>query len=166
VSSLSPKAGPTTGGQTVTITGSGLTGATRVMFGKTPATNVKVVSDSELTATAPAHAAGTVAVIVTTPIGKSPAVSTDKYTYDAVPTVSAISPASGPKATVVTVTGTGFVAGAKVSFGSAIAAKVKRVSGSTLQATAPAGAGTVPVTVTTPGGASAASAADQFTYTG
>jgi hypothetical protein len=96
----------------------------------------------------PAHAAGTVDVIVTTPTGKSPAVSGDKYTYDAVPTVSAISPASGPRATVVTVTGTGFAAGAKVSFGSIPAAKVKRVSNTSLQVTAPAGSGVVPVTVT------------------
>ena len=166
VSGVTPNAGSTTGGQTVTITGTNFTGATAVRFGTTAATNLTVVSDAQLTATVPAHAAGTVNVTVTTPAGNSPAVSADKYTYDAVPTVSAISPASGARATVVSVTGTGFVAGAKVSFGSKPAAKVVRVSSTTLQATAPAGSGIVAVTVTTPGGISATSSADQFTYTG
>jgi hypothetical protein len=67
---------------------------------------------------------------------------------------------------VVTVTGTAFIAGAKVTFGTSPATKVVRVSSTELQATAPAGSGTVPVTVTTLGGASAASPSDQFTYTG
>ena len=58
VSSVSPNAGPTDGGQTVTIGGWDLSGATKVSFGTTVATNVTIVSDSQLTATVPAHAAG------------------------------------------------------------------------------------------------------------
>ena len=38
------------------------------------------------------------------------------------------------------------------------------VSATSITATAPAGTGTVDVTVTTPGGTSATSSADQFTY--
>ncbi|HET7052029.1 MAG TPA: IPT/TIG domain-containing protein [Solirubrobacteraceae bacterium] len=167
VSSVTPNAGPTSGGQTVTITGANLTGATSLTFGTVAATNVKVVSDTTVTATVPAHAAGTVNVYVTSPLGKSPTLSGDRYTYDAVPTVSAISPSSGVKGTVVTLTGTGFVPGAKVMFGCASASKVVRVSNTALKATAPAPcAGTVPLTVTTPGGTSATSPADQFTYSG
>jgi hypothetical protein len=130
------------------------------------ATKVAVVSGSELKAAVPAHAAGTVNVTVTTNLGTSAVTSADRYTYDALPTVSSISPASGPNGTVVTVNGTGFVAGAKVAFGATPAANVVRASSTQLRAVAPAGSGTVAVTVTTPGGTSANSAADQFTYTG
>src|SRR5262249_16702349 len=113
VSSVSPNVGPTDGGQTVTITGSNLSGATKVSFGTTPATDVTILSDSRLTATVPAHVAGRVNVTVTSALGTSAATSVDGYTYDAVPTVSSISPATGPKGTVVTVTGTDLVAGTK-----------------------------------------------------
>lgn len=165
VTSVSPTAGPTAGGQTVTITGTGLTGATRVTFAGPPATNVKVVSDTQLTATVPAHAAGWVHVRVVTPGGMSAVSRADEYTYDPVPTVSAISPASGAAGKVITVTGTGIVPGVTAAFGAAPAVKVTRVSSTELKATVPAGSGTVPVTITTPGGTSTASSADQFTYT-
>jgi hypothetical protein len=166
VLSLSPNVGPTAGGQTVTITGYYLTGVTKVSFGTTAATNVTVVSDSQLTATVPAHASGRVNVTVTSSLGTSAVTSTDGYTYDAPPTVSSISPASGPKGTVVTVTGTDLVAGAKVVFGKTAASKVVRISNTELMATAPAGTGTVPVTVTTAGGTSASAPGGQFTYSG
>ncbi|HET7050344.1 MAG TPA: Ig-like domain repeat protein [Solirubrobacteraceae bacterium] len=166
VSSVSPNAGPTDGGQTVTITGWDLSGATKVSFGTTAATNVTVVSDSQITATVPAHAAGGVRVTVTSTLGTSLATSAAGYTYDPLPTVSSISPATGPKGTVVTVVGTGFTAHPTVAFGKTPAAKVVQVSGTVLKVTAPAGSGTVPVSVTTPGGATATSPADQFTYTG
>src|SRR5208283_2463047 len=65
----------------------------------------------------------------------------------------------------VTVTGTGFVTGATVDFGLTGASSVTVVSGTSITAVSPAGsAGTVDVTVTTPGGISATSASDQFTY--
>jgi hypothetical protein len=166
VSSVAANAGPTTGGQTVTITGANLTGATSVTFGTVAATNVKVVSDTTVTATVPAHAAGTVNVYVTSSLGKSPA-SSARYAYDDLPTVSAIAPSHGVKGTVVTLTGTGFVPGAKVMFGCAAASKVVRVSNTAINATAPARcAASVPITVTTPGGTSAVTSVDQFTYSG
>jgi hypothetical protein len=161
VSSISPNAGPVAGGQTVTIIGTNLTGATGVAFGTTGATSVTIVSDTALTATVPAHAAGTVNVTVTTPKGTSGAA---RYTYDPVPTVSAISPASGGQGTVVAITGTGFVPGSKVKFGSVAAKASSLVSATQLTATVPAGAGTVDTTVTTPGGASTTSSADRFAY--
>jgi hypothetical protein len=165
VSSVSPNAGPTDGGQTVTIGGWDLSGATKVSFGTTAATNVTIVSDSQLKATVPAHAAGAVRVTVTSSLGTSLATSAAGYTYDPLPTESSISPATGPKGTVVTVTGTGFTAHSTVAFGTTPAGKVVQVSSTTLKATAPAGSGTVPVSVTTPGGATATTPADQFTYT-
>ena len=164
VSSVSPNAGPVAGGQTVTIHGTNLTGATGVSFGTAAATSVTVVSDTQLTAIAPAHTAGMVDVTVTGPKGTSTVSSSDRYTYDAVPTVSAIAPASGGQGTVVMINGTGFVSGAKVMFGTAASSKTTLVSATQLQATVPAGSGSVDATVTTPGGTSAKSASDQFTY--
>ena len=69
VTSLAPTSGSTTGGTVVTITGTGLTGATAVTFGGTAATGVTVNSDTQVTATTAAHAAGAVTVAVTTPGG-------------------------------------------------------------------------------------------------
>lgn len=69
VSRLSPVSGPAAGGTVVTLTGTGLTGATEVRFGAVPGTNLAVVSDTEVTVTAPAQALGAVDVAVTTPRG-------------------------------------------------------------------------------------------------
>ena len=127
---------------------------------------MKVLSDTQLTATIPAHSAGMVHVRVTTPGGTSAVSKADDYTYESVPTVSAISPASGAAGKVITVTGTGITPGVTVAFGASPAAHRSPGSPTTkLQATVPAGSRTVPVTITTPGGTSTASPAVQFTYT-
>ncbi|WP_158608391.1 beta strand repeat-containing protein [Stagnimonas aquatica] len=84
-----------------------------------------------------------------------------------VPTVTAISPNTGPVngGTVVTITGTKFVVGSStVKFGANVATNVIVDSATQIKATSPAGTNTVDVTVTT-NSTSATSAADQFTYT-
>jgi hypothetical protein len=158
VTGLSPTAGPTAGGTLVTITGTGFVSGATVKFGSTAATGVTFVSSTQLTAVSPAESAGTVDVTVTTPGGTSAASSADKYSYDVVPSVTALSPTAGPTAggTVVTITGTGFVPGASVKFGSTAGTSVTVVSGTKLTVKAPAvsSAQTVNVTVTTPGGTS------------
>src|SRR5208283_14619 len=124
------------------------------------------VSGTSITAVSPAGA-GTVDVTVTTPGGTSATSPADEFTYDPVPTVTGVTPAAGPVAggTTVTVTGTGFVTGATVDFGLTGASSVTVVSATSITAVSPAGsAGTVDVTVTTPGGTSATLPADEFTY--
>ncbi|MGA7797131.1 MAG: IPT/TIG domain-containing protein, partial [Methanoregula sp.] len=119
------------------------------------------------TATTPAHAAGTVDVTVTTLGGTSAKSSSDQYTYAAVPTVTSLSPATGPIAggTSVTITGTSLTGATAVSFGVTTATSFVVVNVTTITATAPAViAGTVDVTVITPGGISAKSSADKYTY--
>ena len=171
VTAVSPNAGPTGGSTTVTITGTGFsiannTGA--VMFGPNPATYT-IDSNTQITATAPAGSAGFVDVTVTTPGGTSTTSAADRYTYVAAPTVTAVSPIAGPigGGTAVTITGTGFSAAAPtgaVKFGAALATYTI-ISNTQINATSPANAAsTYDVTVTTPGGTSAISAADQFTY--
>ena len=63
VTQLSPSSGPTTGGTVVTITGTNFLGST-VTFGGVAATNVRVRDSVTMKVTAPAHAAGTVDVVV------------------------------------------------------------------------------------------------------
>ena len=66
ISGINPANGRAAGGDTVTITGSGLTGTTAVTFGSLAAAAVRVASDTEVSATTPPGSAGCVNVTVTT----------------------------------------------------------------------------------------------------
>jgi hypothetical protein len=136
-----------------------------VTVGTAQAKSITVVNATTITATSP-PGTGTVHVTVSTVGGTSAKTVADDYTYLASPTVTKITPAVGPLGggTVVAVTGTSFTSSSTVSFGGVRATNV-RVSGATyLLATSPSGSGSVDVTVTTPGGTSATSSADRFTY--
>ena len=165
IASVVPGSGTTLGGTSVTITGTNLTGATAVTFGGTAATTYTVNSSTTITATTPAHAAGAVDVAVTTPGGT--ATSTGAYTYVAPPpTVGGIVPVSGTTlgGTAVTISGTGFLAGATVTIGGVAATSVVVSSATTITAVTGAhAAGAVDVVVTNPGGASG-SLASAYTY--
>jgi hypothetical protein len=91
VSAVSPSSGPVTGGTPITITGTGfLSGATVVIgqgngagSGAIAATNVKVVSSTQITAVTGGGAkAGTWSLFVTTTGGTSAANLGDDFTYD------------------------------------------------------------------------------------
>jgi IPT/TIG domain/Bacterial Ig domain len=164
ISSVSPNNGPTTGGTPVTITGANFVAGATVTFGTAAATNVVVVSPTQITATTPAGTAGAVTVKVTNPSGLSGGLA-NGFMYGP-PTVSSVSPNNGPTAggTAVTITGTRFLAGATVTFGTNAATNVVVVSGTQITATTPAEtAGPVAVTVTNPGGLSG-SLTNGFTY--
>lgn len=81
----------------------------------------------------------------------------------ATPVVSALSPGTGPVGTTVRVTGSGFTGVTAVRFGSQTAQFTVN-SDTQLTATAPEGSGSVAVTVVTPQGTSAATAATDFAY--
>ena len=86
----------------------------------------------------------------------------------AAPAVTDISPSAGPRAggTVVTINGSNFTGVTAVRFGSTNASSFIPVSATQISATSPAGtAGTVDVTVITPGGTSAIGPGDRFAYT-
>jgi hypothetical protein len=78
---ISPTSGSTAGGTVVTITGSNFTGATAVSFGSVAASSFTVNSATQITAMAPAEAAGTVDVKVTTAGGTSATSTADQFTY-------------------------------------------------------------------------------------
>ena len=65
VDGVTPNHGPIAGGDPVTIDGSGFGDGCTVTFDGVPATSVVVVSQFQITCDAPAHAAGSAAVVVT-----------------------------------------------------------------------------------------------------
>jgi hypothetical protein len=161
VSGLSPSSGPAAGGTAVTITGTGLGGATGVSFGGA-AGAVTADSATQVTVTSPAGS-GTVDVTVTTPGGTAAA---GRFTYEVpAPVIDDVSPSTGPAngGTEVTISGSGLAGATGVSFGGA-AAKIVSDTGTAITVDSPPGSGTVNITVTTPGGTSAITAADRFTY--
>jgi hypothetical protein len=88
VTGVSPAAGLATGGNTVTITGTGFQnifgfpGVTTVHFGSVPAPSFTVDSDTQITATVPPGTAGTVDVTELSWLGPTTATSAaDQYTY-------------------------------------------------------------------------------------
>ncbi|MBV9022698.1 MAG: IPT/TIG domain-containing protein [Streptomycetaceae bacterium] len=156
VSGISPSRGPLSGGTTVTLTGSNLTGATAVTFGSTPATSFTVVSATQITAVSPpSTAAGPATITVTTPGGTSAPGTV--YFYIAAPVLTCASPGQGPVSgtNTVTLTGSGLTTTTAVTFGSTPATSFTVVSDTQLTVIAPHGAaGTVQLTVTTAGGTS------------
>ncbi len=88
VTGLSPASGSTAGGTVVTITGTGLAGATGVRFGAAPAA-ITADAATQITVTSP-PGTGTVIITVTTPAGTAQVTAADRYTY-----ISGLSTPSG-----------------------------------------------------------------------
>ncbi|MDA8027042.1 MAG: IPT/TIG domain-containing protein, partial [Actinomycetota bacterium] len=120
VGSVSPNNGAATGGNTITINGYDIEQGANVTIGGIAATNLSYNSSTSLTAVVPSGTTGSVDVVVSDSTGSSILSQFDQYTYDAAPTVSAISPNQGPLVggTSVTIKGTGFTSGSTVDFGS------------------------------------------------
>jgi IPT/TIG domain len=200
VTGVSPNAGPIAGGQQVVITGSGFTGATDVFFGTSndvtapcPAAGgcFTFVSDTEIDATTPPGAAGTVDVQVMAGGVLSPINSADQYKFQQpAPTVTGVSPNAGPTAggsPEIAITGTDFsgtgFSTTDLNFGATdvnVSATFPCSSGGCFQVNSatsisafpPAGSGQVDITVTTASTdttsvqTSATSAADTYAYAG
>ena len=169
ITSLSPTNGPLTG-TTVTITGTGfvdLSGPAAVTFGGVNAASYTVDSSTQITAVAPSRAsAGTVRVQVTAVGGSTSDTAADNFTYVAVPTIISLDPTSGLTAggNTVTITGTDLNTALAVTFGGTSATFFVN-SPTRITATAPAHtAGTVQVLVTTVGGQTANTGADDYTF--
>jgi hypothetical protein len=166
VSAVAPNEGPATGGTTVSITGTALTGASAVRFGAANASSFTVNSPTSITAVAPAGT-GTVDVTVTTVGGTSATSPADQFSFVPAPVVSAVAPNDGPATggTSVSITGANFTGATAVRFGTANASSFTVNSPTSITASSPpASGGILDVTVTTVGGASSMSAVDQFTY--
>ena len=151
VTSISPTAGDADGGDTVSITGTNFPASDEndvtVFFGTEEAEVVKTTATKiDVKAPAPVEAGSTITevvdVTVETDEGVSPNTPADDYSYGRA-RVDEIEPNTGAPSggTVVTVTGTGFVKGVSVYFGSTLvtAANVTLVSPTELRVIAPAG---------------------------
>jgi hypothetical protein len=171
---LKVKGGPVAGGTSVTISGAHFTASTAVYFGATPAASLTVASPTTLTAVSPAHLAGAVDVTVATAGGTSATSRADRFTF--APTVTQVSPSSGPAAggQTVTITGTGFVsAHTTIKFGTRKAIVVScsswdpsnpSVESTCTVSSPPHAAETVDVRATVNGVSSAKTARDRYTY--
>jgi|GEM_PF-1591944 len=172
VTSLSPVSGATAGGKPLVINGKNFTGAKSVTIGSTVIKANAFVNQSatKITVKAPAHAAGTVQVLVTTATGTSPTYAVggtpNVYTYEGTPTVTGLSPGTitHAKKTSVVITGTGLLGATKVVVGSAVATITANPSTTSLTVTTSALAkGTYYVQVTTVSGTSAKVATAKLT---
>src|SRR5439155_4943460 len=168
VTGLGPSSGSILGTYTVVILGSGFTGATTVAIGGTAVYSFTVLSDTAINLSVPAHVAGTAHLTVTTPGGTSAASAADQFTFVATrPTVTALSPSSGSVlgGYTVVILGSGFTGTTTVSIGSTAVYSFTELSDTAISLSVPAHvAGTAHLTVKTPGGTSATTAADQFTF--
>src|SRR4029077_5016401 len=71
LSTVSPTSGPTTGGTAVKLTGQNFASGATVTFGGAAATDVVVVTGTQITVKTPSHAQGSANVVVTNPGGQS-----------------------------------------------------------------------------------------------
>ena len=130
---IDPPSGLLTLQTAITIDGTGFTAGPEILIDGVTATNISVVSTTRITATTPAGTVGQKVVKITNPDGQY---ITGAFTYNALPVITTLSPNFGLKAAAITITGTGFAAGATVKIGDIDAAGV-RVSATQITATAP-----------------------------
>ena len=147
IASFSPGSGPV--GSTVTITGTGFTGATSVRFNGTwSAPNV--ASDTSVSATVPAGAT-TGQISVTTPGGTGQSATNFVVTGGSLPRFSDFNPKSGPVGTTVVIEGNNYNGATAVRFNGTSATFTVN-SDTRITATVPPGATTGKISVTTPAG--------------
>ncbi|MFF4281615.1 IPT/TIG domain-containing protein [Streptomyces kronopolitis] len=132
VTGVSPSAGPTSGGSTLVVTGTGLAGVTGVTLGGVPATSFRAYSDTLLVVVTPAGAPGPAALTVTTPGGSV--------------TVPAAFDYMAPSATEVTSDPDPSLVGQPVTFTAAVTAVPPTTGTPTGTVTFDFGDGTAPVT--------------------
>jgi hypothetical protein len=176
--SVVPNSGPTSGGNLVQLTGTNLRNTISVTFGGTPATIVSQPSPGGgwggdwggggwpgyptpttdvVVVIAPAHAAGTVQVLLTTTVGTS---NSQPYTYVAPPppTATSITPAVGPTTggTPFVINGTNLNTVTSITFagvpGTIVAVNPAGTQLAGITPAGPAGGGTVAVVLSGPAG--------------
>ena len=164
---LKHTAGPARGGKEVTIIGANLNDVTEVRFGAASAAFM-VDSSTQITAVAPPGTAGPADITVTAPSGTSEPSAASVFTYGR-PTVTAISPGTGPEGggTIVGVTGSGFAPGPATTtflFGKTPGTAVSCSSSTACVVTAPPGRKRVNVIAIVGALKSSSTTAGRFTY--
>ena len=167
ITRVAPASGPTAGGTSVVITGSGFSGANAVEFGTVfddaEAASFSVDSDSQITAVTPAHDAGAFPLTVSSLGGNVQST----FTFDAPATITGVDPDAGPPAggTSVVILGSGFTGTSAVVFGGTAAASFTVDSDRQITAVSPPhGVGRAPIVLTVPQGDTDPTAASIFIY--
>ena len=175
VTKVEPGWATTSAASTITVTGSGFTGAVAadVKFGATAATAIWVISDTQLVANSPTGGSeGVVELTVTrnSVVSDTSGTKSDFLFAAGIPTVTALS-GSGTNAVAVgsnlTLTGTQFLGVTQVNFGTTkvLSADITIASATSLTVKVPAHAnGPVDVTVLTAAGTSLTNLATDFNY--
>lgn len=136
IGSVSPTQGVTSGGTTVVVLGSNFqTGATVTVGGA--AATITETTPTSLSLVTPAHAAGSVSLVVTNPDAQTATVG---FLYvNPPPTIASVTPNQGSVSggTAVTVSGSGFLGGIALEFGGVAATGVTLTSGTSLTAVSP-----------------------------
>ncbi|HZU99157.1 MAG TPA: IPT/TIG domain-containing protein [Planctomycetota bacterium] len=159
--------GDTNGGTLIQIDGSGFTGGTTATVGSSALTNVVVLDGRTIRGVTPPGTAGMVAVVVQTPNGASSGGPSFAYSTTAPPSITSVTPSSGPigGATSVTITGSGFLGATGASIGGSPLGNFSVVDAHTITGTtAPGTAGSATVAIASPNGNTSASFL--FSYAG
>ncbi|MCK9408261.1 MAG: IPT/TIG domain-containing protein [Bacteroidetes bacterium] len=157
ISRVVRSAGPVSGGTMVTIFGSNLSNASKVLFGSTPGTSLKVVGPTSVTVVTPELTAGVVDIVLTTPAGGT-ATLPEAFTFVNAPTITRVMPSAGRIVgqTTVTITGTNLTDTSVVTFGGVAGTNLTVLSSTSVTVVTPSSAaGEVDVVLTTPAGGTA-----------
>jgi hypothetical protein len=163
VNSVTPNPGATTGGYSLVISGTNLSGATGVTIGGAACTSLSANTATSVTCLSPAGTGLNKAVVVTTASG--PSTDSVSFSYSA-PSVSGITPNTGSTAggTSVTISGSNLRSATGITIGGNACTSPSANSDTAVTCTTPAGsAGTASVIVSTASGSSSANTL--FTYT-
>ncbi len=170
VTSISPNYGVSSGGTTVSITGtnfSNSTGTPTISIGGVTCASVIYVSSTSLTCVTGSMSAGPLTAVVTNPSGQSGSL-TSAFTAQDAPNISSVTPAFGRTlgGTTITINGSNFssLGGNPVVLLGTVSCSVTSVSASAIQCTTTAGTvGAKTVTVTN-ADSQGGSLANGFTY--
>lgn len=148
LSAASVQTGPAVGGTPITITGVGLSGATAVRVGGSPATSYTINSGTSISLVTPPQSGTNIQVTTTAGIASF------TFTYTA-PTLSAVSSETVSAGDTLTISGSQLTGTTAVTINGVAASSVSVVSDTQVSVTVPSGTGAdLDLTLTTPSGSS------------
>lgn len=150
ITSVTPPNGPPGGGTIINLAGSGFVNGATITVGGNACSPVTFTDANNISCTTSSNSSGSYDVVITNPDTQSDT-ETNGFTYNGAPTVTTVSPNSGPLAggTSITISGTNFFAGATVDIGGTACTSVSVVNASTITCTTqPTAGGAYAVTVT------------------
>ncbi|MFG1926787.1 IPT/TIG domain-containing protein [Cryptosporangium sp. NPDC048952] len=168
ITSIQPGQGALAGGDTVTITGTGLSAATRVLFGGVLATDLTVTATGLTVRTPGGNSAGAVNVAVELPGADARVNNGFAYVAPGAPTVTNVSVPEGPSSggTSVTLTGTNFDGVNQVTFNGVPGTDLTVNSATNLTVTTPASTDAGPVAIAVTSSAGTGVLPNGYTYKG